>query len=201
MFSSRVVREYVGYAGLLLTGFALIMLFSANLVLGLATALFVALVLAWYLRAKWRGEAYLKALAERMGGRLEGGRLGYGRVVAVRGGRRVEVSVNSGYDSARGLAGLGVSVVLLDSMMGVLAGIKNYTCVRVWHRARVETPFRLGERTFVDKHSIIHFPYSHGTTGLPKCSVEALLAEIDEMIEKASYLESRLGLRSGVSRS
>lgn len=186
------VGNYIGYAGLFLTVIAVALLLSINLLLGVVMAGFVVLVLVWYLRNKQKGEIYLRKLAEKLNGRLERAGLGYSRVSALRKGRLIRISVISGYNSAYGLAGLGISWLLLDSVIGVSAGIENFTCVEIEHKAKVDKPFMINERVFADKRTIVYLPDSHSTTGLPKCSVKSLIKNIDGLIEKADQLENEM---------
>lgn len=186
------VRNYIGYAGLFLTVIAVALLLSINMLLGVVTAGFVTLVLIWYLRNKQKGEVYLKELAEKLNGRLESEGLGYSRILASRKGRSIRISVVSGYNSIYGLAGLGISWLLLDSIVGILAGIENFTCIEIEHKVKVDKPFKINERVFADKHMIVYLPDSYSTTGLPKCSVKSLIEDIDKLIEKADRLENGL---------
>jgi len=185
-----VIENIAGYIGIFLVFVSVVLLWLVNWMLGLAFTVFVAAVASWYLRTKRKGDLYLREVARITGCEFQGGELGYGRVVGVYKGCRIEVCVNKGYDSLRGLAGFAVSTAVLDSAVGILAGIKNFTSVKVEHGAHVEEPFKLDDRTYVDKHLILYLPPSNGISGLPKISVRSMKRKIDEIVKKAEQIES-----------
>ena len=59
--------------------------------------------------------------------------------------------------------------------MGVLIGIKNFTSIKIRHKAKVDKSYQLDERTFVDKEIILYLPPSNEVTGLPTCGVSSLI--------------------------
>jgi len=144
----------------------------------------------WYLKTKKRGDAYLMEIAKRTKCKFKGGEFGYGSVYGPYKGRKIEVSVNKTLDTGRSLAGFAISYSLLQSAVGAVAGIKNFTTVKVEHRARIEEPYKMDERTFVDKQLILYLPESNEPTGLPKSSARSLVAKIDSLVEKAEEIES-----------
>ncbi len=183
---SEIIASYIGFS---LVAVSILLLWLLNLSLGLAFTVFVGLVMAWYLKAKRKGDAYLREVARRIKCKFQGGGPGYGRVTGFYKGYEVEISVNKDYDALRGLSGFIVSEATFNSAIGVLAGMKNFTSIKVKHKAHVYNPFKLDKRTYVDKHLIVHFPSSDEITGLPKCEVKSLRAKIDEIIEKAKLIE------------
>ena len=78
----------------------------------------------------------------------------------------------------------------LDSVMGALAGIENFTTVIVEHKSLVKEPFKLDDRTYVDEHLMLYLPPSDRTTGLPEIDARRLVAEIDNVIKKAKQIEA-----------
>lgn len=91
----------------------------------------------------------------------------------------------------RGLAGFAVSAAVFNSMIGTLAGMKNFTSIKVRHEAHIDEPFRLDDKKSVDKHLIIHLPPSDEATGLPKYEVDSPIGKIDEIIGKATQIEAK----------
>ncbi len=151
--------------------------------------LFVAVVIIWYMQTKIRGDVYLKELANRTGCKFDSEKFGYGRVFGSYRGYEIEVSVNKDYCAQRGLSGFILTTVILNSVIGSVAGIRNFTSVKVRHKACLDKPFRLNDRTYVDGQFITNLPSSDKCTGLPICSVASLIERIDEMIEKAREIE------------
>ena len=178
------------YFGFCLIVFAVVLLCFVNLVLGFVFTVFVVIVFVWYLKLKKKGDVYLKSVAEMLKCKFEGGKFAYGRVFGSYKGRKIEVSVNKDYDALRGFAGFIISAYVFDSAIGTLAGIKNFTSVKIEHKANIEKPFKLKDRIYVDKHFILYLPPSNEFTGLPKLSVKSLIAKIDEIIEKAEQIEN-----------
>jgi len=184
-------EEVMGYASILLTMVAVILLWLVNWMLGFTLMILVLGVGAWYLRARRRGDLYLKEVARLTGSRFHEGGLGYGHVSGSYMGRRLEVSVNRGYHSLQGLTGLTLSTTILNSAVGALAGIRNFTSVKLEHKGLVEEPFRIDDRAYVDRHLILYFPPSNRATGLPEMSPEHLATKIDEMVKRAKLVEDR----------
>jgi hypothetical protein len=184
----RGVGKMAGYIGVLLTVIGVVLFWSLNWVLGLVFTVFVLAVAAWHLRMKREGNAYLKEVAGLAGCDFHEGELGYGRVTGTRGGHEIEITVNSDYDSLQGLGGFVISEAILDSAVGALARIKNFTSIKVKHGAEVEDPMYLDERTYIDGQVILFLPTSNKVTGLPELKPEFLLAKIDEIVEKAEEL-------------
>ncbi len=186
----RTGEEIAGYLGILLTIVAVALLWSLNWILGSVFSIFVLGVAVWYLKAKEQGDNYLKEVAKMTRCGFQRGGLGYGRVSGSYRGHTIEVSINKGYDSSSGLTGFTLSMTVLKSVTGVLAGIENFTSVTVEHKAIVEEPFRLDDRIYVDKHLIRYLPPSNRTTGLPEIDARRLVAEIDRIVEKAKNIET-----------
>jgi hypothetical protein len=101
----------------------------------------------------------------------------------------MEVTVNRGYNSLRGIAGFALSTMILESAVGAVAGITNFTSVKIRHRGRVDTPYQLNDQVFVDKHLILFLPRSHEMTGLPRISAKSLIKRIDGIIDKVITIE------------
>lgn len=65
-----------------------------------------------------------------------------------------------------------LSEAILNLAVGALAGIVIYPSIKVRHEADICKPFKLDDRTYVDKRLILYLPLSGGVTGLSKCRVE-----------------------------
>jgi len=157
---------------------------------GLIFTVFVIIVMLWYLRTKRSGDVYLEEVAKRTQCKFKGGGFGYGSVYGDYRGHKIEITVDKTLDTGRSLTGLIISSSVLQSAVGGVAGMRNFTAVRVGHRARVEEPYRIDDRTYVDKQLILYLPESNGATGLPKSSARSLVKKIDEIITKAEEIEN-----------
>jgi len=60
----------------------------------------------------------------------------------------------------------------------------------VEHRASIEEPYKIDDRTYIDKQFILYLPESNEVTGLPKGSARSLIAKINRLVEKAEEIES-----------
>ncbi len=186
--STERIASYVGFSLIIV---AVALFWFIDIFFGLFFTIFVAAVLIWYLKTKKKGDAYMKEVARITGCRFQSGGFGYGFVTGSYKGRDIEIKVNKDYNSLRGLAGFAISSTLLNSAAGVLAGIKNFTSVKVTHNAHVEEPFKLAPRKYVDEHLILYLPASSEITGLPKLDAKSLVAEIDKIIKKAKQIEGK----------
>jgi len=186
----KTIEDIAGFLGILLTMVAIVLLWRVNWILGFVFSVFVLGVAVWYLRTKKQGNSYLKEVAGMTQCKFQRGGLGYGRVSGSYRGHKIEVSLSRGYDSLRGLAGFTISMVTLDSVMGVLAGIENFTAVIVEHKSLVKEPFKLDDSTYVDEHLMLYFPPSDRTTGLPEIDAGRLVTQIDNIIRKAEQIET-----------
>ena len=184
------VKNVWSFLGFSFVAIGTVLFWLLNWMLGFVFTIFVAVVVVWYLKMKKRGDAYLMEIAKRTKCKFKGGGFGYGSVYGPYKGRKIEVSVNKTLDTGRSLAGFAISYSLLQSAVGAVAGIKNFTTVKVEHRARIEEPYKMDERTFVDKQLILYLPESNEPTGLPKSSARSLVAKIDSLVEKAEEIES-----------
>lgn len=187
----RSIKDTVSYFAIFLAAIATALLWLANWMLGLSFTAFMVVVAIWYLRTKRRGVAYLKEVAKRTGCKFQDGKFGYGRVSGFYKGYEIEVSVDGGYDALRGLSGFMISDTIFNSTAGILAGIKNFTSIRVKHKAHIEAPFKFDDRTYVDEHLIIYLPPSNDVTGIPKCKPPSLVARINRMIKEAKRMEAK----------
>jgi len=184
------VKNVWSFLGFSLVAIGTVLFWLLNWMLGSVFTIFVAVVVVWYLKMKKRGDAYLMEIAKRTKCKFKGGGFGYGSVYGRYKGRKIEVSVDKTLDTGRSLAGFAISYSLLQSAVGAVAGIKNFTAVKVEHRARVEEPCKMDERTYVDKNLLLYLPESNEATGLPKSSARSLVAKIDSLVEKAEEIES-----------
>ena len=171
----------------LFTGFALTIIgagifWMMDVFLGGVFTLFVIGVAVWYLRLKNKGNLYLKDVAVRLGCRFEGGGFAYGCVRGVFEEGEIEIRVCRDFNSLRGLGGFALSSVLLESAIGVLAGMRNFTCVKIRHCGRVKTLPHLRGRVFMDEETILYLPISNDMTGLPLLKAGALVLEIKKAI-------------------
>jgi len=177
------------YIGFFLVAISALLLCLINIFMGISFLVFTILIMVWYIRTKKRGDVYLKEVAKLTGCRFESGGTGYGCVVGLYKGRKLEVKVNNDYDSLRGISGFTLSYLTLDSAIGVLAGIKSFTSVKLQHRASVKKPYKLDERTIVDKNLILYLPPCSNITGLPTIDPKKLVAKIDDISREAEKIE------------
>jgi len=184
------VKNVWSFLGFSLVAIGTVLFWLLNWMLGFVFTIFVAVVVVWYLKMKKRGDAYLMEIAKRTKCKFKGGGFGYGSVYGDYKGRKIEVTVGKTLDTGRSLAGFAISYSLLQSAVGAVAGIKNFTAVKVEHRARIEEPYKMDERTYVDKNLLLYLPESNEATGLPKSSVRSLVAKIDELVKKAEEIDN-----------
>ena len=185
----KIIENAASVIGFSLTMVGVILFWWINWILGLGFTIFVIAVIIWYLRTKKTGNTYLKDVARLMGCKFESGGFGYGRVFGIYKGRKIEVKINKDYDALRGLSGFLISSALLNSATGTLAGIRNFTSIKVEHNGSVIKPYKLDETTYVDKHFILHLPSSM-ITGMPACDINSLLRKIDKAINTAKKIEN-----------
>jgi len=185
------LKSIMSYIGFSLTAIAIFLLWLVNWILGLAFTAFVVVVFIWYLKTKEKGDVYLKAIAKRTGCQFVSGGPGYGSVSGSYKGHQIEVKITKDYDLSRGITGMAISTVILNSLLGTLAGIKNFAIVRVKHRGEIDKPYRLDKQTYVDKSFIITLLPSDEVTGIPKIGIDSLISKIDELIAKAEEIERR----------
>lgn len=187
--SMRVSEKIASFLGISLTVLATILLWWISFPLGLVFTIFVLAVIIWYLNTRNKGNLYLREVAKLIKCEFASGGLAYGEVTGSYKGRRIEIRVNKGYDSLRGFAGFILSSIALESAIGVLAGIRSFTSVKIEHRAIVEEPFMLDDRTIVDRHLVLYLPPCHGISGIPVLSPESLVDEIDGILGKIRGIE------------
>ncbi len=113
----------------------------------------------------------------------------YGEVFGSYGERRIVIEVKGGYDAAFGLKGMLISIAALDSAVGSLIGLKNFTLVRVEHGAVVTHPLRLMEGAYVASREAFYVPPCK-PSGLPKISPKCLVSRIDRLLDAIEELES-----------
>ena len=183
------LEKIASYFGLALVAFGVALLWLVDWILGLSFSLLTVAVLAWYLFTKNAGDNYLKKVAAKIGCNFKGDRLAFGSVYGQYRGRKIEISVEKSFDTDRGLAGLALSYMLTDSLVGVVSGITNFTSVKIEHRARVKKPYQLDSRTYVDKSLVLYLPKSSSLIGMPSMTPEELVQEIDRVIEKLKVIE------------
>ncbi len=182
------MASYIGFSLIIV---AVVLFWLLDIFFGLMFTIFVAAVIVWYLKTKKKGDAYMRKVANITGCGFQSGGFGYGFVAGSYKGHDIEIKVNKDYNSLRGIAGFAISSTLLNSAMGVLAGIRNFTSVKVKHNAHVEKPFKLAPRIYVDEHLILYLPASSEITGLPKLDAKSLVEEIDKIIKKAEQIEGK----------
>lgn len=183
------LKSIISYIGFSLTAIATVLLWLVNWILGLAFTVFVVVVFIWYLKTKEKADVYLKGIAKRTGCQFISGGPGCSSVSGSYKGRQIEVKITKDYDPSRGTTGMVISTVILNSLLGTLAGIKNFATVTVKHRGEIDKPYRLDKQTYVDKSFIITLPPSDEVTGTPKIGVDSLVSKIDELIAKAEEIE------------
>lgn len=182
-------EKIASLAGISLAIFGTFLLWLVNIFLGLIFTLFVLMVLIWYMKTKVEGNSYMKEVAKLITCDFIPGGLAYGRVIGIYRGHKLEIKVNKGYDSSKGLVGLGLSTIALNSVMGLLAGIENFTYVKINHEAVLDEPFSLDERTFVDSKTAVYLPPSNGFTGIPSIKPTCLVEKINEIIDTIEKME------------
>ena len=185
----RAAGQIAGYVGFLLVAIGVVLMWLIDWILGAIFTLFVICVMVWYMNTKQKGDRYLRAVARLTGCEFSGGGVGYGRVAGIYRGHDMEITVNSDYNSLRGIAGFALSAMVLESATGAVAGITNFTSIKIKHRGRVDTPYRLDDQIFVDKQVILFLPISQEMTGLPKTSAKSLVKRIDGIIDKTITIE------------
>ncbi len=185
----NLVEKIATFAGSSLTLIAVVLLWYVDWTLGLLFTIFVVIVFAWCARLRTAGNYYLKQVAELTGCSFEGSGPSYGRVIGSYRGRQIEIGVSRGYDAARGLSGLSASLIAFDSVIGTLAGIKNFTVVKLGHKAHIAEPLRIGERIYVSKSEVLYIPPCDEVSGLPMVGVSSLVSEINRIIDMIEELE------------
>jgi len=183
------IEKIATFAGSFLTLIAVALLWYVDWTLGLLFTIFVVIVFVWCMRLRTAGNYYLKQVAELIGCSFEGSGPSYGRVTGSYRGRQIEIGVNKGYDAARALSGLSASLIAFDSMIGTLAGIKNFTVVKLGHKAHITEPFRMEERVYVSKNEVLYIPPCDEVSGLPMVGTSSLVSEIDRIIDMIEELE------------
>ena len=183
------IEKIASYFGLALIAFGIAFLWLINWILGLSFSLFTAAVLAWYLFTKKVGDDYLRKVAEKIGCTFEGDQLAFGSVYGRYRDRKIEISVAKSFNTSRGLAGLALSYILVDSLVGAVSGISNFTLVKIEHQARVTKPYQLDDRTYVAKSLVLYLPKSSSLTGIPSTTPEKFVLELDRLIEKLKVIE------------
>ena len=184
------VKNVWSFLGFSLVAISTVLFWLLSWMLGTVYTIFVAIVVVWYLKTKKQGDTYLMEIAKRTKCKFKGGGFGYGSVYGDYKGRKIEVTVDKTLDTGRSLAGFAISSSLLQSAVGVVAGIKNFTAIKVEHRASIEEPYKIDDRTYIDKQFILYLPESNEVTGLPKGSARSLIAKINRLVEKAEEIES-----------
>jgi hypothetical protein len=185
------VERIASYVGFSLVIVAVALFWLLDIFFGMFFTIFVAAVIIWYLKTKKKGDTYMKEVASITGCKFQSGGFGYGFVTGSYKGHDIEIKVNKDYNSLRGIAGFAISSTLLNSAMGVLVGIRNFTSVKVKHDAHVEEPFKLAPGMYVDEHLILYLPASSEITGLPKLDAKSLVADIDKIIKKVEQIEGK----------
>jgi len=180
------MASYIGLFLVIISGLLLCLL---DIFLGIFFIVFTTLIMIWYMRTKRRGDYYLREVAKLTGCHFKSGGPGYGSVSGLYKGRMLEVKISNDYDALRGTAGFALSYSILDSAIGVLAGIRSFTSVKVQHRALIKQPYRLNDRTFVDENIILYLPPCSDVTGLPKISARELVTKIDRISRYAERIE------------
>ncbi len=182
-------EKIASLAGISLAIFCIILLWSISLLLGLIFSIFCLVVVAWYIRTKEKGNSYMREVAKLTGCSFIPGGLAYGKVLGIYRGHKLEVQVSKGYDPSKGLIGLGLSTIALNSVLGLLAGIRNFTYVKVEHKAVLDEPFSLDERTLVDRGIALYLPPCDGITGIPCANPSSLVEKINEILDTIEEIE------------
>ncbi len=178
--------------GVSLTFIALILLWSVDILLGVSMSIFILLTFVWYLKTRRRGNSYLKRVAELMGCPFKRGWAAYGRVSGSYRGRIVVVEVKSGYDPSAGLTGLLASLATIDSSIGAVAGLRNFTIVRMKHQIPIDHPIRLFKGAYAVHGEAFYIPPCE-TSGLPKITPSQMVSKIGELSNALDALEPTRG--------
>ncbi len=176
-------------AGLSLTIIGTLLLWNIHVFLGLSFSIFVIAVFSWYLMSKREGDLYLKRVAELLDCSFRHRRTAYGDVTGSYRKKRIVIEVKSSYDTSSGITGMIASISALDSMIGSLAGLENFTLVRIGHNAMITHPFKLMEGAYITSREVLYIPPCK-SSGLPKISPEHLVSKISDLLDVIEELES-----------
>lgn len=188
MKTSEVIFLVIGIIGGLL-GTALF--WSIHWLFGLLFAIFIAGIIWWYLNLKKKGSDYLQSLAKRLKVNFVSGAAGYGRLTGKYKGRDIEISINHDYEAMRGVGGLALSTAFMDSSMGVLAGMENFTSVKISHSIPLDEPCEIGSDIHLDENVALFLPPSNAVTGLPAISVSQFVKKIDHVVKTLKQREEK----------
>lgn len=186
------VERAASYVGFGLTFIGVILTWMINWILGFAFTIFVLIVLIWYRKTKKKGDTYLRKVANLLDCDFINDKFGYGRVIGSFNGHEIEISVNKDYDSLKGLTGFVISNWALDSAVGALAGIKNFTSIKIKHNLDIKEPIKLNNRVYLDDNLILWLPESNSATGLPKISARNTVIKIKEILNKAEKIHKNI---------
>lgn len=186
----KTYQKIATWAGIILSLIAVVIMFTIHWIMGVFATALVIFAYFWWKKMKTTGDQYLKELAEKTGLTFKAGGLAYGNVYGIYKGYEVSISVTSDYNSDSGLLGFTMSRIFMDSAIGVVEGIENYTIVKLKHGKALAEPYSVDRRTFVDTHAVVYFPPVKGVDGLPGQGVPGLIRHMDRLVVIANKLET-----------
>jgi hypothetical protein len=181
-------HKIFAYIGIALSIIGVAITYTLHWMLGVATTIIVIVAFLWWRNMKKEGDKYLVDFAEATGLKYIQDNVVYGRVHGDYKGHEVSLTVTSDYNSDRGLMGFVLSDVFMQSAVGVVEGIENYTVLKLKHNKVIENPYSVDKWTFVDRDVIAYFPPVGGPEGLPHISVLSLREQLDRLIKIADEL-------------
>ncbi len=182
------IHKIFAYVGIALSIIGVAITYTLHWMLGLATTIIVIIAYLWWRNMKKEGDKYLAEFAKSTGLSYIQDNVVYGRIHGDYKGHEVSLTVTSDYNSDRGLMGFVLSDVFMQSAVGVVEGIENYTVLKLKHNKAVDEPYSVDKRTFVDKEVIAYFPPVGGPEGLPRISVISLREQLDRLVQIADEL-------------
>ena len=184
----KTYQKIATWAGIVLSLIAVALMFTIHWIMGVFATALVIFAYFWWKKMKTTGDKYMKELAEKTGLTFKSGGLAYGNVYGLYKGYDVSISVTSDYNSDSGLLGFTMSRMFMNSAIGVVEGIENYTIVKLKHGKMVREPYSVDKRTFVDTHAVVYFPPVAGVDGLPGQAVAGLIRQLDRLVAIANKL-------------
>jgi len=183
----KTYQKIATWAGIVLSLLAVGIMFTIHWMMGVFATALVVFAYFWWKQMKETGDKYLKDLAKETGLAFKSGGLAFGNVYGTYNGYDFSISVTSDYNSDSGLLGFVLSDMFLESAIGVITGVENFTIVKLKHGKTVE-PYAVDKRTFIDTHAIVYMPPVGGAEGLPSQSVHGLIRQMDRLVAIANKL-------------
>jgi len=178
---------YIAIGALLLI--VTVLMFLINVYLGIVTFVIIAGSAFMYFQLKSKGSDVLKEIGKLAGLNFEKSNVSYGKLTGKIDSFEVEVKVERDFSLEKGIGGLVLSSIFLESAQGVLAGIENLTIVKVKHGKKVKKPGFYKENIWVDNEYAVGFVRSNSFTGLPADSPQEVARFINDVVKIAKQIE------------